>query len=98
MDGPQSIGPQITERSAEKGTRLARKAQKDKVMTMDEILELERAHERQMFEHRMQTARYEATSKAINDVIQTAFMLQNAQLTAFMYASLNPNFCRPEAP
>lgn len=65
-------------------------------MNMAEILELEREMRNQVFEHQMQTARYEATMKAINDVTQTFFMVQHAQITALMYATLNPNFCKPE--
>lgn len=67
-------------------------------MTMDEILELARANELQMIEAQMQAARYEATSKAINDVIQTAVMMYSAQIMALAYAGMNPNFCKPEAP
>lgn len=66
-------------------------------MTMDEILEMERDMRKQVFEARMQTARYEATAKAINDVMQTVFMVHNAQITALVYAGMNPNFCKPGA-
>lgn len=67
------------------------------MMTMDEILELERQMHRQKFEAQVQTARYEATSKAINDVMDAFWTVYTAQVTALMYAGLNPNFCRPKA-
>ncbi len=64
-------------------------------MTMDEILELERKCERQQFEHRMATARWEAMNKATNDMFQACWIVYNAQVMALVYASLNPEFCKP---
>lgn len=65
-------------------------------MTMDEILQLERYHQRQVFEAQMQTARYEAISKAIQDTLSAFWIIHQAQITALVYAGMNPNFCKPK--
>jgi trimethylamine:corrinoid methyltransferase-like protein len=64
---------------------------------MDEILELERDMRKQLYEHQMQTARYEATAKAINDMMQMATMFNAIQMHGLMLAGMfNPNFCKPK--
>lgn len=65
-------------------------------MTMDEICELEREHQRQMFEAQMRAASYEVTAKAINDVTQMFVTLHSAQVMALVHATFNPNFCKPK--
>ena len=44
----------------------------------------------------MQAARYEATSKAIQDMLNTFCMIHSAQMMALVYAMFNPNFCKPK--
>jgi hypothetical protein len=65
-------------------------------MIMDEIWELERKMREQALEAQMQTIRYEATNKAIQDMLNAFWMIHSAQMKCLIYAGLNPNFCKPK--